>query len=132
MQILSKTSLKNKSAERARKRDIRETRDALAKLKGRPGPAVVNGFPESPLLHQIVRDENGIFWKRNQANTDWERFITDDDESEEFTIPIVSSLPAIPTEKARIVWYTGQMWGSAPGEVRWFPMMRYTSLTGLP
>lgn len=127
---MSRTSLKDKATERARRKDIRETRDSIAKLKARPDPVVVNGFPDEPILHQIVRDENGTFWKRNQANTGWVQFISE--ESEEFTITIVGSLPAIPTEKARIVWFQGQMWGSAPGEERWFPMMRYTSLTGLP
>lgn len=130
MQILSRRTLQIKFAERANKQIVRETRDSIAKLRARPDPVVVNGFPDEPILHQIVRDEFGTFWKRNQTNTDWELFITE--ESEEFTIPIVASLPPIPATRAQLVWYTGQMWGSAPGQVRWFPMMRYTSLTGLP
>ena len=40
MQLLSKRTLKEKFKDRARKRQERETRDAIAKLKARPGPAV--------------------------------------------------------------------------------------------
>ena len=70
---MSSRTLKEKQTERSRKRRERETRDAIAKLKARPDSAVVNGFPVSPVLHQIVRDENGIFWKRNRDNDDWEQ-----------------------------------------------------------
>lgn len=130
MQILSRTSLKDKFTRRAQKRNVREVRDSIAKLRARPPSAVVNGFPEDPVLHQIVRDENGVFWKRNQADNDWEQFI--DESSEEFTIPIVDALPLIPTEKARLVWFEGQLWGSAAGASRWYPTMRYTTTTGVP
>lgn len=127
--ILSRTSLKDKFTRRAQKRNVREVRDSIAKLKARPPSAVVNGFPADPVLHQIVRDQNGVFWKRNQADNGWDRLI---DENSDFIIPIVGFLPAIPTANAQLVWFEGQLWGSAAGADRWYPTMRYTTTTGVP
>lgn len=127
---MSRTSLKDKATERARKRDVRETRDSIAKLRARPDPVVVNGFPSNPVLHQIVRDENGTFWKRNQANTDWEQFL--DEGSEDFVIQTYLELPPIPTGNPRVIWFEGQLWGAASNDTRWSPTMRYTATTGVP
>lgn len=142
---MSKRTLRAKHTERSRKRRERETRDAIAKLKARPDPVVVNGKPDYPVLHQIVRDENGEFWKRNKFHTDWERFV---DESNIINIiqnyygggniggriPIVEFLPPIPESEdyAELVWYEGQLWGSAFGSLRWYPTMRYTESNGAP
>ncbi len=141
---MSSRTLKEKQTERSRKRRERETRDAIAKLKARPDSAVVNGFPVSPVLHQIVRDSDGVFWKRNQTHTDWELLgevtLFNEQNFEEFLtnsylpVPIVSSLPQIPDDPlfARLVWFEGQLWGSAVGESRWYPAMRFTTNSGLP
>lgn len=135
---MSSRTLKEKQTERSRKRRERETRDAIAKLKARPSSPVVLGFPleAEARLDNIVRDDDGVFWKRNQAHTGWEKFLdegTDGEDGATLSINIVSVLPPIPTTgKAAIVWFEGQLWGSATGETRWYPAMRFTENDGTP
>ena len=45
-----------------------------------------------------------------------------------YTIRIVDALPAVPDDKAEIVFLTTdtQLWGAGPSSGGWFPMMKFT------
>jgi hypothetical protein len=80
-----------------------------------------------------------IFWMLRNMNTSAASG-TGDGTGTSFSVEVVESLPAIPTVAYKMVFWTSagagtgddQTWEAFPGQTRWYPCQKPTTLSGAP